>query len=236
MQLVQDKCDDKYAPFEEIIGYCFHDRTLLDEALTHRSRANEIQAELDNQRLEFFGDSILGFLISHLLFTRFPDAREGELTQMRASLVDEARLSEIAAGIGIGAYLELGKGEEKSGGRQKRSILADAFEALIAAIYLDGGIAAIGSMVERHFSGFMGEFAASGVQSTDYKTELQEYTQAHSAATPHYLLTAAAGPDHDRVYTFSVIINGSSVGTGQGKSKKEAQQAAAREALETLKR
>jgi len=236
VQAVQDKCDDKYAPFEEIIGYRFHDRTLLEEALTHRSRANEIQGDLDNQRLEFLGDSILGFLISHLLFRHFPDAREGELTQMRASLVDEARLSAIAAGIGLGAFLELGRGEEKSGGRGKRSILADAFEALIAAIYLDGGIAAIRSMVERHFSGLMGGFAAAGVQSTDYKTELQEHTQAHSAATPHYELIEAAGPDHERVYTFSVSVNGSPAGTGQGKSKKEAQQAAAREALEFFKR
>lgn len=236
MQPVQDKCDDKYAPFEEIIGYRFHDRTLLEEALTHRSRANEIQSELDNQRLEFFGDSILGFLISHLLFTRFPDAREGELTQMRAALVDEARLSDIAAGIGIGAYLELGKGEEKSGGRKKRSILADAYEALIAAIYLDGGIAAIRNTIEQHFGKFMGEFATSGVVTTDYKTVLQEYTQASLAAMPHYELTAAEGPDHDRIYTFSVTVNGSSAGTGQGKNKKEAQQAAAREALAFLKK
>lgn len=236
MQSVQDKCDDKYASFEEIIGYRFHDRTLLDEALTHRSRSNEIQGELDNQRLEFFGDSILGFLVSHRLFTRFPYAREGELTQMRASLVDEARLSDIAAKIGIGAYLELGKGEAKSGGRGKKSILADAYEALLAAIYLDGGIAAVSSMVERDFTGLMGEFAKSGVQSTDYKTELQEYTQSALAAVPYYELTAADGPDHDKVYTFAVMVNGSSVGTGQGKNKKEAQQAAAREALATLKR
>lgn len=235
MQAVQIECEDNYTSFEAIIGYRFHDRTLLQEALTHRSRANEIKSELDNQRLEFFGDSILGFLISHLLFSRFPAAREGELTHMRASLVDEARLSEVAIGIGLGAYLELGKGEEKSGGRKKRSILADAFEALIAAIYLDGGIAAVRSMVERHFSELMGGFAAVGVQSTDYKTELQEYTQAHSAAIPHYQLTAAEGPDHDRLYTFSVVVNDTAIGSGQGKSKKEAQQAAARAALETLK-
>lgn len=236
MQPVPDKCDDKYAEFEEIIGYCFHDRTLLEEALTHRSRSNEIQSVVDNQRLEFFGDSILGFLISSRLFTRFPDAREGELTQMRASLVDEAHLAEIAAGVGIGAYLELGKGEEKSGGRQKRSILADAYEALLAAIYLDGGMAAVSSIIERHFTGLLGDLATAGIQSADYKTELQEYTQAHSAATPHYLLTASEGPDHDRVYTFSVILNAAPVGTGQGKNKKEAQQAAAREALAFLKR
>jgi ribonuclease-3 len=233
---VHDTCDDIYASLEATIGYCFHDRTLLEEALTHRSRANEIQAEVDNQRLEFFGDSILGFLISQLLFRRFPAAREGELTQMRASLVDEARLSAIAAAIDLGSYLKLGRGEARSGGREKKSILADAFEALLAAIYLDGGINAAGAVIERYFSGIMGGFAAIGAQSSDFKTELQEYTQAQSAATPHYQLTAAEGPDHDRLYTFAVIVNGSTVGTGEGKSKKEAQQAAARSALATLKR
>lgn len=236
MQSVCDKCDDKHTRFENIIGYSFHDRTLLEEALTHRSRANEIHGGLDNQRLEFFGDSILGFLVSHLLFTRFPDAREGELTHMRAALVDEARLSAIALKLGIGSYLELGRGEEKSGGREKRSILADAYEALLAAIYLDGGVAAVRKTIEGHFAGFMGEFVSAGVNSTDYKTELQEYTQANSASTPEYKLTAADGPDHDKLYRFSVLVNGVSAGEGEGKSKKEAQQAAAREALEFLRR
>jgi ribonuclease-3 len=236
VQSVHDKCDDTYTSFEKIIGYSFLDRTLLEEALTHRSRANEVQGESDNQRLEFFGDAILGFLVSNLLFTRFPDAREGELTHMRAALVDEARLSTIAAQLEIGSYLQLGRGEEKSGGREKRSILADAYEALLAAIFLDGGVAAVRSAIERHFADFLGEFAASGVNSTDYKTELQEYTQASCASTPEYMLTAAEGPDHDKVYRFSVIVSGVPAGAGAGKSKKEAQQAAAREALKFLQR
>jgi len=233
---VQAKGDDNYTRLEKAIGYRFHDRTLLEEALTHRSRANEVQGEADNQRLEFFGDSILGFLISHLLYTRFPDAREGELTQMRAALVDESRLSAIALGFGLGSYLQLGRGEEKSGGREKKSILADAYEALIAAIYLDGGITAVRNTIASHFAQLLGEFAASGVDSTDYKTELQEYTQANSAATPEYQLTAAEGPDHDKTYRFLVVVNGVPAGSGEGKSKKEAQQAAAREALEFLQR
>jgi len=233
---VQDKSDDKYNRFEEIIGYCFHDRTLLEEALTHRSRSNEVHGAFDNQRLEFFGDSILGFLVSDLLFLQFPDAREGELTHMRSLLVDEVRLSVIAAELEVGSYLELGRGEEKSGGRVKKSILADAYEALIAAIYLDGGVAAVRTTIERHFKDLLGEFAATGANSTDYKTELQEHTQANSASTPLYELTAAEGPDHDKVYRFSVFVDGLPVGTGEGKSKKEAQQAAAREALEFLKR
>lgn len=229
--------ENRYESLERTVGYHFRNKTLLVEALTHPSRANESSGRCaDNQRLEFFGDAILDFLVSHLLFTHFPAAREGELSQMRASLVDEARLSVIAAGIDLGSYLVLGRGEARSGGREKKSILADAFEALLAAIYLDGGIAAAGVVVERYFTGLMGEFAASGVQSTDYKTELQEYTQAHSAATPDYQLTAAEGPDHDRVYTFAVVVNGVTVGTGQGKSKKEAQQASARAALATLTR
>jgi len=236
VQTVQDTSDYKYTPFEEIIGYRFHDRNLLEEALTHRSRSNEVQGTFNNQRLEFFGDSILGFLVSNLLFTHFPDAREGELTHMRASLVDETRLSAIAAQLHVGSYLELGRGEEKSGGREKRSILADAYEALIAAIYLDGGVVAVRATIERHFKDLLGEFASSGVNSTDYKTELQEHTQANSTATPLYKLTAAEGPDHDKIYRFSVVVNGLPVGAGEGKSKKEAQQAAAREALEFLKR
>lgn len=232
---MSEALENRYVSLEETIGYRFNDRGLLREALTHRSCANENHSGFDNQRLEFFGDSILGFLVSQLLFKLFPAAREGGLTRMRATLVDEAQLSEVAAGIGLGTYLQLGKGEEKSGGRKKKSILADAFEALIAAIYLDGGIAAAGSMVDRYFSGLTGG-AAAGLQSTDYKTELQEYTQARFAATPHYQLIAAAGPDHDRVYTFAALLNGAAAGTGQGKSKKEAQQAAARSALASLKK
>ena len=230
-----DKCADKYAVFEKNIGYSFHDRTLLETALTHRSHASEVPGLVDNQRLEFFGDAILDFLISDLLFTSFPEAREGELTRMRAALVDEASLSGIAATLGIGAYLSLGKGEEKSGGRVKRSLLADAYEALLAAIYLDGGITAVQRVVNGHFATLSAERASAGIISRDYKTELQEFTQALFAATPDYELTVAEGPDHDRVYTVSVVVNGAISGVGKGKSKKEAQQAAACEALAQLK-
>jgi len=236
VQFVQEKKVDKYVRLEKIIGYRFHDRTLLEEALTHRSLSNEIQGGADNQRLEFFGDSILGFLISHLLFTRFPDAREGDLTHMRAALVDEMSLSAIAHKLGLGPFLQLGRGEEKGGGREKKSILADAYEALLAAIFLDGGVVAVRNIVEEHFDNLLGEFAVSGVNSTDFKTELQEYTQANSASIPEYQLTATDGPDHDKTYRFTVFVNDVSAGVGEGKSKKEAQQAAAREALEFLQR
>ncbi len=229
-----DNHDDKYALLEKKIGYCFCDRTFLTEALTHRSHSSETQGVVDNQRLEFFGDSILDFLISHLLFSRFPEAREGELTRMRAALVDEASLSDIAATLGIGAHLSLGKGEERSGGREKKSLLADAYEALLAAIYLDGGITAVEKVVNIHFASLTEVRASAGIISRDFKTELQEITQSLFAATPDYELTNAEGPDHDKVYTVSVKVNNVVAGAGMGKSKKEAQQAAARKAIEFL--
>lgn len=236
MHSVRDIVDDQYSALERRIGYSFRDRALLVEALTHRSRSNEVPGTRDNQRLEFFGDSVLGFLVSNLLFDRFPAAREGELTHMRASLVDEARLSAIAAQLEVGSCLLLGKGEEKSGGREKRSVLADAYEALVAAVYLDGGIGAAGSIVARHFGGLVDDLAASGVALADYKTDLQEYTQALFSSPPVYELTAEDGPDHDKTYRFAVTVNGVLAGSGEGRSKKEAQQAAAREALQFLKR
>jgi ribonuclease-3 len=233
---VPDKSDDKYAAFEKKVGYIFNDRKLLEQALTHRSRSNEEEGLDDNQRLEFFGDAILDFLISDLLFAGFPDAREGELTHIRATIVDEAGLAGIASALGLGSYLSLGKGEERSGGREKKSVLADAYEALIAAIYLDGGIPAVRTVVNCHFAGIMAESALFGALSKDYKTDLQEFTQARFASVPKYELTEVEGPDHNRFYTVSVLVNGSPSGAGKGKSKKEAQQAAAREALALLKR
>lgn len=230
---VQKDSENKCEILESRLGYTFRDRTLLEEALTHSSGANEVSGGIaDNQRLEFFGDSILGFVISHLLFVRFPDAREGDLTRMRAALVDETNLSLIAERLGLGSFLLLGKGEEKSGGREKRSILADACEALIAAVFLDGGIMAARRVVKLLF-GNPGDAGLSGAR--DYKSELQELVQSRSATAPKYELTGSEGPDHERLYTVSVILDGVPAGTGRGKSKKEAQQAAACEALAVLK-
>lgn len=221
---------------EKAVGYRFRSSALLEEALTHPSSANESpDKRADNQRLEFFGDAILDFLVSHLLFTRFPGAREGELTRMRAALVDETNLARVAATLQLGAYLSLGKGEEKSGGREKRSILADACEALLAAVYLDGGIVAARKVVMRHFGG-SAILASAGELARDYKTELQEFAQLRLATAPGYELVAAAGPDHDRSYLVRVLLNGAPAGEGRGGSKKEAQQAAAREALAGLGR
>jgi len=228
--------ENRYAPLEKAVGYRFRNQALLEEALTHPSRANEAADRVaDNQRLEFFGDAILDFLISHLLFLRFAGAREGELSRMRAALVDEANLARVAAALGLGAYLSLGRGEEKSGGRGKRSILADACEALLAAVYLDGGIAAARKVVTRLFAEAVAAVPAGNI-SRDYKTELQEFVQAGHATAPVYELLAVEGPAHDRSYVVRVLLNGESVGEGRGSSKKEAQQAAARQALAALGR
>jgi ribonuclease-3 len=226
--------ENSYASLEKALGYRFRDPELLTEALTHPSRANEAAGgAVDNQRLEFFGDSILAFLVSHLLFSSFPVAREGELTRMRSALVDEANLARVAAELGLGDCLFLGKGEEKSGGRAKRSILADAFEALLAAVYLDGGIAAARKVVGKYFADSAAA-APAGIFTRDYKTELQEVAQARFAAVPVYELLAAEGPDHARSFSVRVLLNGKPAGAGHGSSKKDAQQAAAREALSVL--
>jgi ribonuclease-3 len=228
--------ENRYAPLEKAVGYRFRNQALLEEALTHPSRANEALERLaDNQRLEFFGDAILDFLVSHLLYLRFPGAREGELTRMRAALVDEANLARVAAALGLGTWLSLGRGEEKSGGREKRSILADTCEALLAAVFLDGGITAARQVVTRLFSDSAAA-ALAGTVSRDYKTELQEFAQASYATAPAYELIAADGPAHDRSYFVRVLLNGAPAGEGSGSSKKEAQQAAARQALAMLGR
>lgn len=233
---VHGEHSDILSRLEMGMGHCFHDRSLLIEALTHRSWANEKPGVRDNQRLEFFGDSVLGFLVSTLLFTSFPHATEGELTSMRASLVDEVRLAAIASGLEVGGCLYLGRGEEKYGGREKRSILADAYEALIAAVYLDGGIIAAKKTVKKHFSPLIEGIAVTRVKVADFKTLLQEYTQNRFTSMPTYELSGAEGPDHARIYTASVKVNGELCGRGVGTRKKEAEQAAAREALEFLKR
>lgn len=231
---MQTETGNKFEVLEARLGYRFRDCALLEEALTHRSSANEQSgAVADNQRLEFFGDSILGFLISHALYKRFPEAREGELTRMRAALVDEQNLSLIAARLELGSFLILGKGEEKGGGREKRSILADACEATIAAVFLDGGITAARRVVRRLFDDFA-DPARPGA-ARDYKSELQELVQSRSEPAPSYVLAGYEGPDHDRVYTVSVLLNGVPAGSGRGRSKKEAQQAAACQALAACK-
>src|SRR5512137_443133 len=179
---------------EEALGYCFRNRDLLVEALTHRSCGNEARGEpvRDNERLEFFGDAILDFVLSRMLLERFPASREGELSRLRATLVDEEHLASRARAIGLGEHLRLGRGEERSGGRSKRSLLADAYEALLAAVYLDGGL----EPVERLVAGQFGPALAAATLADlakDFKSELQELTQATLGTTPTYRLATTSG-------------------------------------------
>jgi ribonuclease III len=227
-------------PTEELeaaLGYQFGDKDLLRRALTHRSYANENphEGQSDNEKLEFLGDAVLDLIVGHLLMNRFPELSEGQLSVTRARIVSEFGLSRVAEGIVLGDYLFLGKGEERSGGRHKASILADSFEALIAAVYLDGGYTAAWQVIATLFGSRLG---AGAGESTglfiDHKTLLQELAQARFRATPEYQLMAAQGPDHDKTFAVAVFIAGREWGRAQGKSKKEAEQGAARAACSAL--
>ena len=233
---MNDAFDKLLGELELVLGYSFNDRSLLCQALTHRSFVNEAgdRSVKDNERLEFFGDAILDFFLSDWLYRRFPKSSEGELTRMRASLVHEESLARLAGNLDMGRFLRLGRGEEKSGGRRKKSILADSYEALLAALYLDGGADAVRSLVEAHFLPLM-EVVAEGPISRDYKTEFQELSQALRGETPRYLLKGSSGPDHDPVFKVEAILGSESFGVGTGRSKKEAEQAAAREGCARLK-
>lgn len=216
------------APDKELenrIGYTFKDKSLLDVALTHTSYANESRKGLPhNERLEFLGDSVLSFVVAEHLYTQKEHLPEGELTRRRAGLVCEPALDAFAKQISLGSYLRLGKGEELSGGRQRASILSDAFEALIAAIYLDGGIAPARAFILQ----FLTESAAA---EDDYKTRLQEVIQQNPEERVRYHVTAETGPDHNKNFTVEVHLNSNKIGTGTGHSKKQAEQKAAHEAL-----
>ncbi|QXE88982.1 ribonuclease III [Geomonas subterranea] len=220
------------AGLEARIKYRFVNRELLDEALTHRTYVNEAGGK-DNQRLEFFGDAVLDFLLSDLLLRRFPESREGELTKIRAALVDEVSLGRIAAELELGASLRLGRGEEKGGGRQKRSLLADAFEALLAALYLDGGIDPARRVVHELFEPLLD--SPQRLSGRDAKTELQELARTLRREMPRYQLKEATGPDHDRRFTVEIYLGEELMGEGVGRTKKEAEQDAARAANLVLK-
>ena len=223
---------DMLAELEERIGYRFRNRALLSEALTHRSALNELVARdaRDNERLEFLGDAVLGLMVASLLLERFPDKREGGLSRLRASLVGEESLARLGHALGLGKHLVMGKGEEQTGGRGRRSILADAYEALLAAVYLDGGTEPAAKMVTDHFAPMLNA-DGSAVIDGDFKTALQELSHARFGATPHYLLTGIEGPPHDHTFAVSVLVHDDVLGNGRGGNKKEASQEAARSAL-----
>lgn len=219
---------------EKRLNYTFKNSELLKNALTHSSYANENRAEgiSSNERLEFLGDSVLGFVTAKHLYSMQPTLSEGKMTRLRAELVCEQSLHGVALDLDLGRYLRMGHGEEKNGGRTRPSILADAVEAVIAAMFLDGGIAAPESFIERMI---LSPESIEAHHAADYKTELQELIQRRSNQVISYELIGESGPDHNKLFTFRVLINGVPTGEGSGRSKKEAEQMAACKALEALK-
>ena len=226
-------------PLERGIGYRFKDRGLLEHALTHRSRVHEDASGgvFDNESLEFLGDSVLGFVIADMLFREFPEHNEGQKSKLKASIVSATSLARLAGKLDIGEFLILGRGEEKTGGRRKHALIADCYEALIAAIYLDGGIDPVRAFIERQFGELIEEAKRTGVRATfteDYKSALQEWLQSHDRGLPAYRLAAELGPAHRRRFEVEVVVGGEAIAKAEGRSKKEAAQAAAKTALETL--
>ncbi len=220
---------------EASLGYAFRRRELLEHALTHSSWSNERGSGHlgSNERLEFLGDSVLGWMVAESLYRLFPKMPEGDMTRLRAELVCESSLAEASETIGLGKYLRLGRGEEQGGGRTRPSIIADAFEATLAAVYIDGGEVPARAMVERFILSKLQTAAKSG--SRDYKTALQEEVQHMGLAAPVYRMTGESGPDHNKLFSAQVLYNGKVAGEGSGRSKKEAEQAAAKSALEVFR-
>ena len=218
------------AALEAALGHRFERPEQLAVALTHRSFG---EGE-NNEKLEFLGDAVLALAMSDLLMARFPEAREGDLSKMRASLVNAEVLARKTRELDLGRWLRLGKGEEKNGGREKPSILAAVYEALLGAIYLDAGYERARSVVEAHFAADVLEHPTVGLR--DYKTELQELTQRLFRETPAYTLVEESGPDHEKRFVLEIAVAGRTCGRGVGRSKKTAEQAAAMEALEALAR
>ena len=220
---------------EKKLNYTFRNPNLLSEALSHSSYANEHRSAglRSNERLEFLGDSVLGFVTAEFLFLQHPDLPEGDLTRIRAALVCEQSLYEVARKLDLGRYLKLGRGEEAGGGRERTSILADATEAVFAAVYLDGGIGAASTLIHRVLLDAEKEEVVEE-RRRDYKTALQELVQRQADQVLTYRMIGEEGPDHDKTFLAEVLLNGTQVGTGSGHSKKEAEQSAAKAALRKL--
>jgi ribonuclease-3 len=229
---------DEFETLQRDLEYRFRDRGLLEQAVTHTSRANEDVSGgvRDNESLEFLGDAVLGFVIADLLFRALPASSEGEKSKIKATLVSTATLARQAARLALGDHLLLGRGEERSGGRQKPALLADAYEAVIAAIYLDGGVEQARAFIAREFETLIEEARAHGVPGVDHKSTLQEALQARNAPLPEYRLTGTDGPDHQKVFRVAVVVRGEVWAEGTGGSKKEAEQDAARAALRRIDR
>jgi ribonuclease-3 len=226
----------QFDAFQRAIGYRFRDSGLLEHALTHTSRANEDLSGgvRDNESLEFLGDALLGFVIADRLFREFPEFDEGQKSKTKAALVSMAALAQRAERLGLGHHLLLGRGEEKSGGRRKQALLADGYEALIAAIYLDGGIEQAQAFISREFGPLLEEIRRHGLPGGDYKSSLQEYLQSHDHGLPEYRVAGTMGPDHLKLFQVEVAVRGETIASATGTSKKEAEQEAARLALHKL--
>jgi len=220
---------------ESALGYSFTNTLLLTQALTHSSHANEKSTgERDNEQLEFLGDSVLGFLVSDYLFRAHPNLTEGQLSRLKGFFVSSANLVKYAERVHLGSYLQLGKGEEKTGGRMKQALLVDGLEAVLGAIYLDGGMDEARRVMLRFLEPQMEDVGGSERQLTDFKTELQEQLQSGHLGRAEYIIASEQGPDHQKLFTVEVMIEGESVARGVGLTKKAAEQAAARHALERL--
>jgi len=223
-----------FLPLMEAIDYLFSDLALIRRALTHCSHGNESCNHAEhNERLEFLGDAVVDLVVGHHLMESLPAAREGQLSKLRAMVVREASLERAARELCLGDYLRLGRGEEQTGGRQKASILADAFEALVGAVYLDGGFSAAQEVVRRQLRS-LAEAAVSGRLDRDHKTRLQELAQGQLHQVPRYLVTEERGPDHEKVFEVAVCLGERELARAEGHSKKEAEQSAAQRALEEL--
>jgi ribonuclease-3 len=224
-----------YRELERKLGYRFVRRELLSRALTHRSYIHTPENEdlRANERLEFLGDSVLGMVTSRFLFEHFPDKSEGDLTKLKSTLVSEANLSRIAKSISLGQYLNVSEEEEKSGGRERNSIVSDAYEAVIGAVFIDGGLAPAERMIKNQILKRYLEITTDRAFH-NYKGELLEYMQALGLGLPRYDLLEEEGPDHEKRFTIAVSVKGKQLGKGGGKNKKEAEQMAARMALENI--
>jgi len=230
---------DEFAGLESRLGYRFRDVGLLEHALTHTSRAHEDASGgvFDNESLEFLGDAVLGFVIADRLFRDFPEHDEGRKSKLKSWLVSAPTLADLAERLNLGGHLLLGRGEERSGGRRKQALLADGYEALIAAIYLDGGIEPVRRFIETEFDDLFARARTHGVDpgvSADYKSALQEWVQARGRGLPHYRVSGQTGPDHRKRFEVEVWVEGAPVAKADGPSKKQAAQNAARLALEAL--
>ncbi len=220
---------------EKQIGYSFKKKAMLKRALTHKSFANEqkLAASEHNERLEFLGDAVLELAVSEFLMNRFPEFSEGDLSKMRAAIVNEKQLAGLARRFHLGEFLYLGRGEEQTSGREKDSLLADAYEAVLGGVYLDRGFKKAVDVVRRHYSELMGGAPYERFYQ-DYKTELQEKSQSRFRAVPKYRLVSETGPDHDKIFEVELYVRNELMGRGRGRNKKTAEQEAAKQALEHL--